>query len=335
MTIKFTIIGLGQIGASVGLALREHSEKITLFGHDREPEIAKKAQRLGAVEKIFYNLPASVEDADVVLLSLPFDQIHETLKTISPCLQANAVVLDTSLVKGAIYEWIQELLPPQRYYVGLVPAINPIYLQDVQRGIRSAHADMFIGGLMGIVAPQGTVGEALKLAADLSKLLGADPYFAEMEEMDGLMAALQILPQLTAAALTSVVMGRPGWKDAQRLAGSVFAEATFPIVFESETDPLVESISQNRKNVVGILDEMIGSLEKIRNEISDQDDLKDWLDQIRRQRSKWWQERSTGVWQDFNINKVQIPKSDFKKRWFGDMGKMLGLSKPGKNGDKK
>lgn len=337
MTVKFTIIGLGQIGASIGLALGEHSDKVTRFGHDREPNIAKQAQKMGAVDKVFYNLPASVEHADVVLLALPFDQIHETLQIIAPCLQENTVIMETSPVKSAVSRWMKDLLSPNRYYVGLVPAINPKYLLAVERGVKSAHSDMFSKGLMAIVAPQGTVSEAIKLGADLTSMLGANPFFADLEELDGIMTALHILPQLAAAAITNVVMVRPGWKDAQKLAGGVFAEATAPIAFEAETNTLVESTLQNRESVVRVLDEMVASLGELKKKISgqEQENLTDWLESVRGDHSRWWQDRKAGDWPANDFKRINPNKGDFWKRLFGDMGKLFGTSKYGKDEEKK
>ena len=60
MTVQLTIIGLGQIGSSVGLALEKHKEKVTRFGHDRELDTGRRAQARGAVDKTFINLPSSV-----------------------------------------------------------------------------------------------------------------------------------------------------------------------------------------------------------------------------------------------------------------------------------
>ncbi|KAF0109234.1 MAG: putative prephenate dehydrogenase [Anaerolineaceae bacterium] len=338
MTVQFTIIGLGQIGASVGLALAEHSDRITRIGHDREPNIAKRAREIGAVDKIFYNLPAAVEKAEIVLLALPANQIRDTLQIIAPCLQENAVVMDTSPVKSAVAEWMKELLPPTCYYVGLTPAINPLYLREAERGIRAAHPDLFTKGVMAISSPQGTVGEAVKLAADLSSLLGAAPYFIDLAEADGMMAALHIMPQLSAAALTNVVMDRAGWKDARRLAGRVYAEATSPVAYgDDEDDALVEAVLQNRENVVRILNEMISNLEELREDISAQErkKLTKWLERAHQGRSKWWQERNAGDWQSTDFEKVKLPKSNLWKRMFGDPGKLFGLPKPNERDEKK
>ena len=128
MAIKITLIGLGKIGVSVGLALAKHTEQIYRVGHDRKPEHANLAKRLNAIDKVEYNLPASVANSDIVLLALPMDQVRDTLEVIAPDLREGAVVMDTVPVKQPVVQWVEELFKPDRYYVGLMPVINAKYL---------------------------------------------------------------------------------------------------------------------------------------------------------------------------------------------------------------
>ncbi len=50
MTVKISIIGLGQIGASIGLKLANHKDQVTTLGYDSSSEVARKAQKMEAVE---------------------------------------------------------------------------------------------------------------------------------------------------------------------------------------------------------------------------------------------------------------------------------------------
>ena len=92
MTVQITIVGLGQLGASVGLALGSRQDDIHRVGHDKNSEAAKAAQKKGAVDDVKNNLPAAVREADIVLLSLPIDEIRATLEVIAPDLREGAVV---------------------------------------------------------------------------------------------------------------------------------------------------------------------------------------------------------------------------------------------------
>src|SRR5512140_151310 len=249
MTVNITIIGLGQIGASVGLALANHKDQVTTTGHDKSAATARDAHKRGAVEKVVFNLPASVEGANVILLALPLDQIYETLKFITLDVRAETVIMDTAPAKAVVAGWVRELLPADRHYVGLSPALNPRVLEDSGRGLAAARPDLFTKSLVAVSAPGGTPGEALKLAAGLVTLLGAEPFFTDMEEVDGLMASAHLLPGLAAAALAETVLGQPGWGDIRKLAGKPFMTSMNLLEIE-EPQALADMAIHNRENAM-------------------------------------------------------------------------------------
>ncbi|HSB03481.1 MAG TPA: prephenate dehydrogenase/arogenate dehydrogenase family protein, partial [Anaerolineales bacterium] len=127
MSVQITIVGLGQIGSSIGLALKAHGVNIHRVGHDKDPEAAKESQNMGAVDDVKYNLPASVREARIVVLALPLAAVRETLEIITSDLQEGTLILDTAPAKTTVAAWAKELLPEGRFYVGLTPAINPEY----------------------------------------------------------------------------------------------------------------------------------------------------------------------------------------------------------------
>ncbi len=298
MSVQATIIGLGQIGASIGLALGEHKDLVTRTGHDRSLEIARRAEKMGAVDNVSLNLPASVQQADVVILALPLDQIRETMAIIAPDLKEGAVVMDTGPVKEVVSAWAGEMLPEGRFYVGLTPVINPAYLHGADSGLEAAHADLFKKGLIAIVAPPRAPSEAIKLAADMARLLGADPLFFDPVELDSLMGSTHILPQLMAAALVNATVDQPGWREARKIAGRAYAEVTGPIVQFSEPSSLVSAAIMNRENILRAMDSLIAVMETLRNDISQADNaaLQSRLERAQRGRERWWHERTDANW---------------------------------------
>ncbi|MCX6034835.1 MAG: prephenate dehydrogenase [Chloroflexi bacterium] len=326
MTVKITIIGLGRIGASMGLALANHKDQVTTLGHDKSPETARKAKKQGAVESISYNLPASIEGADVIVLAIPFGEIYETLKIITQDVREDAVVMDTGPVKSVVAEWAKELLPPKRHYVGLTPALNPACLEDAALGLNAARADLFQKGVIAVTAPQGTAEGALKLAADFVVLLGAQPFFADQAEVDGVMASAHLLPGLSAAALAETITGQPGWSDIRKLAGKSYSSATQPLDGE-ESAALAEAILQNRSNTIRVLDEYIATLASLRKDIAEENkkDLQTRLDRARRGRAKWQLERAKGDWLSVEFGGQEMPKvGDILKRQIGSLDKLFG-----------
>ena len=309
MTVQLTIVGLGQIGTSVGLALADQSEVIHRIGHDREIRASRRAEKMGALDKVSINLPSAVEDADLVLMALPVDQIRETLETIREDLKEAAVVMDTGPVKQVVASWADELLSPDRYYVGLTPVLNPVYLHDIDSGAEAAHPDLFRDGLVGIVAPPGMPSEAIKLAADLTRLLGASPLFADPLEMDGLVAATHILPQLLAAGLLNATVAQPGWQEGRKVAGRSYADVTAPVMYPTESKTLTTAAMLNRENVIRVLDGAVASINAIRNDLTNEDNetLEERLDRAREGRQVWLSGRLAANWAAEEVTNVEAP----------------------------
>jgi len=189
-------------------------------------------------------------------------------------------------------------LPEGRYYVGLVPAINPLYLHRIELGLEAAAEDLFEDGLMMVDTLPGTPEEAVRLATDFIHLLGAKPIFADRIETDGLMTKTHLVPQLAAAALLNAMVDQPGWDDARKLAGRPFAALTSALAYQDEFEALGEAALLNSDNVTRVLDMLIGSLQGMRNDISNgnRDQLFERLELALDGRRRWLSERLQAEW---------------------------------------
>lgn len=309
MTVQLTIIGLGQIGSSIGLALKARNVNVRLIGHDKDIQAAKEAQKAGAVDEVKPNLPAAVREAKIVILALPFEAIRETLEIIVPSLQEGVLVLDTAPAKATITMWATELLPQGRFYVGLSPAINPEYLHGTEFGVKAARADLFEKALMAITAPRGTPGNVFELATELVTLLGSLPLFMDTAEADGIFMAMHTLPQLAAAALLDATVDKPGWQDARKLAGRPFAIVTAGLAYHDDVVSLRESVIENRENMVRLLNAYISSLVGLRDEIdaNDREALAARLEDSLQGRIRWLDERTAAEWLNREGQKIDAP----------------------------
>jgi prephenate dehydrogenase len=298
MSMQITIIGLGQIGASIGLALAKYKDDILRVGHDKNMLTAKSAKKLGAVDKIDHNLPSSVRDADIIILSLPFSEMRDTLGYIAQDVKEDAVILDTAPAKATTQAWVDELFPAGRAYIGLVPVINPLYLHEEEFGINVAREDLFEKGVTMIAAPHTAPEWAMKVATTLSELIGSQPLFADVVEADGVGISTQLLPQLAAAALLNTTVAQPGWGEARKIAGRVYAETTRAILHQEGAASLAEAALGNRQVLGYKLDEMIASLQQIKAhlEAEDKDALLDELKRAEEGREKWLEEREAADW---------------------------------------
>lgn len=325
MTIQITIIGLGQIGTSIGLSLASQTERIKRVGHDRVIEVQNKAKNMGAFDVVQYNLPKAVEGADVVLLCIPLDQVEETLKYIAPDLRKDAVVMDFSPQKAVVQKWFEQHIPAGRHYVGLVGAINPELLHQPHDGIESARADLFERATIGIAAPSGTPGKALELADDIVTLIGAKTIFLDIQEADGMMMMAHLLPQMMSVALLNATVGQAGWPEARRFAGRPFAMSTAS-VGDDPAEALEQVLLNNPLAATRALDMAIGALTHLREAVNkgDKADLEKRLHLAFDDRKKWLSDRQRAEWEESGKSEMPSPGDAIKRMFLGERPKLKG-----------
>lgn len=313
MSVQITIIGLGQVGSSIGLALAGQ-KNIKRVGHDKDMGVARASQNAGAVDEVKINLPASVSAANVIILSLPLSEIRDTLGYIYQDVQEGTVILDTAPAKTTVAAWVSEIIPQGRYYIGLSPAAGADHLHGIDLGVDSARADLFKNGLFLVNAPPGTPEEAVILATDLVSLLGAQSLFTDSVEADGLLASIHLLPQLTGAALLDATTSEPGWAEARKVAARPYAAVTAAMAYHDEAKSLSDAAFANPASVTHMLDSYIASLIKIRHSIanSEQQDLTSLLEHAVVSRDLWLKERARADW-------TQVPQEEkMEKQTFGE-----------------
>lgn len=327
MSIKITILGLDRIGASIGLALGRHSDQVERTGFDHQHVTAMQARKINAVDRVELNLPKSVKKADVIFLALPLNLVKETLKIIAPDVHEGAVILDTSPAKQSVAAWVNEMFPNKCHYVGITPLLNSQYLVDQDGSIQSAALELFDNGLMAIASPQGTDAAAIKLAADLSGLLGASSFFCDMGEMDGFTTSTRLLPQLVSTALLNSTVDQPGWKDASKFSGVEYTATSSGIAGREESASLREAAILNKTNLLRSLDGILAALYALRDDIENDQfsQLESKFENARDGRMKWWHERQKVGLLDKELQAAEMPKAgEFWKQQMGFLSRLSG-----------
>lgn len=324
MTVQITILGMGQVGTSIGLALANKKDAILRMGNDRDPGIARRAQKMGALDQIQINLPSAVRKADAVILCVPVDEIKTTLEVIASDLKEGCVLIDTSPVKVGVAAWVSQLLPKERHFVTMTPSLNPVYMDEVASGIDAAHADLFQNSLMAITSLPNTSADALKLATDLAGLLGATPFFTDPYESDGLLAAVHVLPHLLAAALVEATTSQPGWGEARKMAGQAYARVSYPLLDPLESQFYGQTALLNKENTVRVLDNVIAALRGLRQAVAEENE-EELARRIRAAvvaRTAWQAQRQKGEWSVQAASAEPLPTSgQFLGRLIGLGGK--------------
>lgn len=300
MKLQITIIGLGQIGTSLGLALNPYSEKMVRVGHDKSRTTANQAKNLEAVDKVAITLSGSVKKADIVILALPIQEVRSVLEHIAVDLKDGALVMDTSPLKIPVIGWMEKFLPGNVDYVGVTPVINPDYLEDDGFGVDAARSDLFAGSLMGICAGKNTDQKAVNMATQIIGLVGADPFFVDPAEIDGLMARTHLVPRILSSALLEITLNKPGWREGQKLAGKAFARVSQPLTTDDQPGAVASMAVNNKENVVRVINELIRELVSFRDEVEEGNEqrLAERLLSLQKKRDLWRQDRQAGAWSD-------------------------------------
>jgi len=239
--MNVVVIGLGLIGGSFGLSLRELDPAFEVCGVDRadviaRPAAARAAQRLldvadaGAVDQ-------AVKAADLVFLALPVAAIVATL----PHVLAHArVVTDAGSTKRVIAQAVEGAPRRGRYVAGHPMAGAP------EGGIELAQAGLFRDRRW-LLCPEGSDPDAVALVEDLVHRLGARPIRLGITEHDRAVGLTSHATQLVASALAVAAADRdaeeaagPGFDGATRIAGG--PEAMWSDIFATNSDDVAAGL---------------------------------------------------------------------------------------------
>lgn len=281
---RITIVGLGLIGGSLGLALQRVKTNFEIMGHDLDHAVAGRAQKLGAVDKTDWNLISACEGADLIFIATPVMAIKETLSAIAPYLKPGCIVTDTATTKRQVMQWAEEILPDTVNFVGGDPLVG-----KEGTGIDAASADLFTGALYCLIPLPDTEPEAVRLLADLVSLIGARPYFIGAAEHDGLVAGIDHLPFILSTALLNATSRSASWREMRRMASYTFREATR---FASEDPHTCRDIClTNRQSIVRWIDACLESLREVRELVAAEDGegLESLFTEMLTTRGKWLQ----------------------------------------------
>ncbi|MBI4200925.1 MAG: prephenate dehydrogenase/arogenate dehydrogenase family protein, partial [Chloroflexi bacterium] len=255
---KITIVGLGLIGGSIGLALTQSKrEGLQVVGYDAEPEVGRKAAKRGAVHKAPWRLYDAVERASMVIIATPVLAIREVMEQIADMVAPGCVITDTGSTKEAIMDWAEDYLPEGVSFVGGHPMAG-----KETSGIDSADPNLFRGARYVVIPGKNAKPEAVQTVMGLVELLGARPFFLNAHEHDSFVASVSHLPILLSAALVSAASKSPSWREISKLASTGFRDVSRL----ASGDPVMslDICVTNRESIVYWLDQAVKELQEYR-----------------------------------------------------------------------
>ena len=198
---KMVIIGVGLIGGSFALALREARLVKHVVGVGRSRGNLQRALKRGAIDEIADDLPSAVKDASIIFLATPVGQIGGIMVQISPHLESGAIVTDAGSTK-------QDVVTAARAYLAghlknFVPG-HPIAGAELS-GADAADADLFRNKNVVLTPLDETSVDAVKQVTELWQACGARVSQMSAAQHDKTLAAVSHLPHVLAFLLMNHV----------------------------------------------------------------------------------------------------------------------------------
>jgi len=238
---QITIVGLGLIGGSLGMAIRRKRLAQRVVGLSRTAATLRQAKRLGAIDAGTTDAQRAVQGADLVILAGPVDTLVPQAKRLAKWMPAGSVLTDVGSTKGEIVKALEGTLPRRIPFVGAHPLAG-----SEQRGIGAARRDLFDGSVCVVTATGRTDRQALRRVASLWRGLARRVVVLTPDVHDHYLAAVSHLPHLLAFCLADITDSR-----ALAIAPRSFLEATR--VAKSDPDLWDDILLSNRREVVKAL----------------------------------------------------------------------------------
>ena len=286
---RVSIVGLGLMGGSLGLALRERCPGVHVTGIVRRPEQIEQAVARQAVHTGTTSLAEGVADADLVVLATPVRTLLKQIPQLAAHMRPGAVLTDMGSTKAAVMRAMAQM----PWHIQPVGG-HPMCGKEVA-GLDAAEATLYVGATWPITPLERTSPAATAGVKAMVEAVGGRPIMLEPDRHDRLVAAISHLPYLLAVALVGVAdevsaedetvwaLAASGFRDTSRLAASDLAM-------------MLDILATNRRYVSAMasrlhrrLGRLIAALDA--GEAAEDAELRPLLEEARDRRTAWEQAR--------------------------------------------
>jgi prephenate dehydrogenase len=272
---QITIVGVGLIGGSVGLAARARGVAGRVVGVGRNPFTLGKAQVLGAIEAGTTELRRAVQGAGLVVVCTPVDRIATDVLAAAAHAPESAIITDAGSTKAGIVAAVHEALPlAGPAFVGSHPLAG-----SEKNGVEHARADLFEDRVVLVTPNADTSPVAIDRVESFWTRLGAQVIRMSPEVHDRVLATTSHLPHAVAAAVAALTpaewlkFSAGGFRDVTRIAAG-------------DPDLWAAIFLDNRDALAAALGRLTARLEIVRKMLTagDREGLLRWLSEAKKVR---------------------------------------------------
>lgn len=277
---RVSIIGMGLMGGSLGLALKRRGlAEVHVFA--RRQETRELALAMGAADEAFDQPGATLRGADVAVFCLPICSIPEVARECAADFEAGCVVTDVGSTKTQLVASMHDVFRSGRVsFVGSHPMAG-----SEKNGMEAARADLYQGAVVAVTPDGGTPLEAVQTVAGLWSGVGARVVRSCPAVHDALVARTSHLPHLAAALLVNT-SGRDGLPELKPFCGPGFRDTTR--IASGAPDIWHDIVKTNHASILGELREFESRVKSLVSlvEAGDYDAVRLLLEDAKRRRDE-------------------------------------------------
>ena len=266
MINKITIIGVGLIGGSLALALKERNLAKAVFGYGRDQTRLEEAQKSNVIDAFSTNIKEAIDEANIIVIATPVGTFKDILDQIEPLISSNVIITDVGSTKSDIVNIVNDVLRDKSSY--FIPA-HPIAGKE-RSGFEVSDSKLYDGKKV-IITPQETNSpESIDVIDQMWKNVGADVDFMSAESHDNLLGMTSHLPHMLAFSLVNYLVDQN--PNASIYAGGGFKD--FSRIASGDAIMWRDICLQNKNQIMNHLKGYQSTLDDLLEAINDEDSEK-------------------------------------------------------------
>lgn len=260
--MKIAVIGVGLIGGSMALKLRDQGIASYIYGVDNSAEHLQTAKERGIIDEIS-KLENAVANSDMIIIALPVDAASNITISVLDLISEQQTVMDVGSTKCGIVKGVKHH-PNRNRFV----AFHPMWGTE-NSGPESALSESFSGRAAVICDREDSAEDALDNVVKVAENLGMHVIYMSAADHDLHTAYISHISHITSYALANTVLGKEREEETIFQLASTGFSSTVRLA-KSHPEMWVPIFRQNRENILDVLNEHISQLEKFKTALEDE-----------------------------------------------------------------
>ncbi|WP_079240944.1 prephenate dehydrogenase [Chryseobacterium indologenes] len=255
--MKISIIGVGLIGGSMALKLKEKNIASFIYGIDNNTQHISDALDLKIIDA-GVDLEHGIKNSDLIILAIPVDAARKLLPTVLDLVSDQQTVMDAGSTKAGIVNAVKDHPKRSRFV-----AFHPMWGTE-NNGPKSAIAESFSGKAGVICNKEESADDALSTVEKVVNALDMHMIYMDAKDHDVHTAYISHISHITSYALANTVLEKEREEETIfQLASSGFSSTVR--LAKSHPEMWVPIFKQNKENVLDVLNEHISQLRKFKS----------------------------------------------------------------------